>query len=371
MNNLISGRKSLIFNSIVHAIFWIAYTLFLYLVLVERLPPNRPHPYLLQHIVLFVLPQIALVYLNMEVLVPKYFITKRYLTYFLCMIVLLILAFLLMEQLASGLLGDLEFFKGRNIPGDRPKGPGFAKPPRPFPKGFSPGRSLAGLNFILTVAIVSLSTAIKTSQAILHREKESAQLRSENLDAELKFLRSQINPHFLFNALNNIYNLSLKKSDSTPTFIVKLSEILRYIIYDCNEQKVPLLKEIDYIKNYIDLQKLRDPEITNVKLSVSGNVGIYRIEPMLLIPFVENSFKHSKIEDREEGWIEIAITGIDRGLNFYIANSIPDEPFVKDQTSGVGLENVKRRLSLLYPELHELNIEQDQNSFRVNLNILL
>ena len=370
MNKGSLGRKSLILNSIVHTIFWISYTLFLYLILIDRLPPNRPHPNLLQHIILFVLPQIALVYLNMEVLVPRFFITKRYLTYFLSMILLLILAFFLMEEIASGLLGDFEFFKGKFNPDNHMKRPRFGAPKR-FPREFSPARGLAGLNFILTVAIVSLSTAIKTSQAILSGEKESAQLKSENLDAELKFLRSQINPHFLFNALNNIYNLSLKKSESTPEFIVKLSEILRYIIYDCNEQKVPLLKEIDYIKNYIDLQKLRDPEITKVTFNVSGNVGIFRIEPMLLIPFVENSFKHSRIEDVEEGWIEISVAVIDRGLNFSITNSLPEEAFVKDQTHGVGLENVKRRLSLLYPELHELIIAQDDNSFRVNLNILL
>jgi len=219
------------------------------------------------------------------------------------------------------------------------------------------------------LAIYFLSTAFKTSQIAFKREKEASELKSENLNSELKFLRSQINPHFLFNALNNIYSLSVIKSEKTPDNILKLSDMLRYIIYDCNADRVPLDKEMSYIQNYVDLQKLKDDKITNIDINFEKAKGNTMIAPMIFIPFIENSFKHSKIEDVDQGFITIKIENDENKLKFLVENSLPAQQYAKDKVGGVGLENVKRRLQLLYPGTHNLSIQTADGIFRVGLEL--
>jgi LytS/YehU family sensor histidine kinase len=238
---------------------------------------------------------------------------------------------------------------------------------RPF---FNPFRRMRLIySFTQTLAIFFLSTAFKTSQLALKREKEASELKSENLNSELKFLKSQINPHFLFNALNNIYALSVIKSEKTPDNILKLSDMLRYIIYDCNADKVPLEKELNYINNYIDLQKLKDDQITGIEVDFNNTDPNCQIAPMIFIPFIENAFKHSNIEDREFGWIKLKIENTDEQLIFEISNSLPKDITTKDKVGGVGLENVKRRLQLIYDEKQNLGIEQTEDGFYVVLTI--
>jgi LytS/YehU family sensor histidine kinase len=237
---------------------------------------------------------------------------------------------------------------------------------------FNPFRRMRLIySFTQTLAIFFLSTAFKTSQLALKREKEASELKSENLNSELKFLRSQINPHFLFNALNNIYSLSVLKSEKTPDNILKLSDMLRYIIYDCNADKVALEKELNYINNYIDLQKLKDDSITGIELDIEDTDPNCRIAPMILIPFIENAFKHSKIEDVQSGYIRIKIENTENQLLFNISNSLPKAQYTKDKVGGVGLENVRRRLQLIYPDQHQLSITQTEDSFTVKLIISL
>ncbi|MCG8309756.1 MAG: histidine kinase, partial [Cytophagales bacterium] len=240
---------------------------------------------------------------------------------------------------------------------------------RPF---FNPFRRMRMYYaFVQMFAIYFLSTAFKTSQIALQREREASELKSENLNSELKFLRSQINPHFLFNALNNIYSLSVIRSEKTPDNILKLSGMLRYIIYDCNSDRVPLEKEINYINNYIDLQKLKDDQITNIDVDFGRADPKSMIAPMIFIPFIENSFKHSKIEDVELGWIKISIESANNHLLFRVENSLPKEHYTKDKVGGVGLENVKRRLELLYPNAHRLRINTTEDKFQVELEVTL
>ena len=161
------------------------------------------------------------------------------------------------------------------------------------------------------------------------------------------------------------------KSEKTPDNILKLSDMLRYIIYDCNADRVPLEKELNYINNYIDLQKLKDDKITNIEIDFKEVDIKSMIAPMIFIPFIENSFKHSKIEDLEQGWIKMKIRHVNGDLLFEISNSTTREEYTKDKIGGVGLENVKRRLELLYPGKHDLKIETSDDTFLVELKVSL
>lgn len=316
---------------------------------------------------ILIVPQVIVAYINMEVLIPRYLIQKQYWKY-VGLVLLCFAGFYLFYEYILPVVYDIfGFYEGRKDPNKKWI---HGNPGTDSKQIFNPRRTMRLVYwFTQNFAIYFLSTAFKTSQIALRREKEAADLKSENLNSELKFLRSQINPHFLFNSLNNIYALSVSKSDKTPDTILKLSDMLRYIIYDCNSDRVPLGKELDYINNFVDLQKLKDDEMTNIKVDFSMADRNCMIAPMVFIPFIENSFKHSKIEDTENGWIRLSIENKDKDLQFSIRNSIPNENFTKDKVGGVGLENVKRRLELLYPNNHELKIDNLENEFVVQLNI--
>ena len=143
--------------------------------------------------------------------------------------------------------------------------------------------------------------------------------------------------------------------------------MLRYLLYECDADKVPLERELTYLQNYIDLFSLKDDEALNIKFDAKDVNSSLMIAPLLFIPFVENAFKHSQIEDLENGWIDISIIGDDKQLFFEIKNSVPKLAFSKDDVGGIGLQNVKRQLQLLYPKQHELKIEQSDGQFAVSL----
>jgi len=178
-------------------------------------------------------------------------------------------------------------------------------------------------------------------------------LETEKKDMELQFLKSQLNPHFLFNSLNNIYSLAYQKSDKTADAILKLSEIMRYMIYESNDSWVALSKEIEYVQSYIELQKLRFKDGASVVLTLNGEIDNQQILPLVLISFVENAFKHGVANDPTDP-IRINIIANQKILHFSITNKKNNAN--KDRVGGVGLNNVERRLQLLYPERYKLNI---------------
>ncbi len=193
------------------------------------------------------------------------------------------------------------------------------------------------------------------------------QLELDNLESELNFLKAQINPHFLFNSLNNIYVQARKKRPEAAESILQLSDLLRYQLYDCSNESVPLTGEIEYLKNYLKLDKLRKSS-TDMNLTVEGNPDGINIAPYIFIPFVENAVKHGTISE-EEGFINIEIKVLDSNqLDFSVVNSKPKSMQDK-KTGGIGLVNVKRRLQLLYPDRYELNISETEHQYEVNLRI--
>jgi sensor histidine kinase YesM len=196
-----------------------------------------------------------------------------------------------------------------------------------------------------------------------YKELQQKELEIQNRQSELSFLRSQINPHFLFNSLNNIYSLVYQGSGQALTAIAGLSDLLRYMLYDAAE-KVPLATEMDYIQKYIGLQQLRFDHPVEVEIKVEGEMDGVVIPPLLLIPFVENAFKHG---DLGKGGIAIYLRSSARQMHFYCTNRKGLQQ--KDQEGGIGLENVKRRLSLLYPGKHVFLIEEGPLNFSINLEL--
>jgi two-component system LytT family sensor kinase len=199
-----------------------------------------------------------------------------------------------------------------------------------------------------------------------YKEMQQKDLEIQNRQSELSFLRSQINPHFLFNNLNNIYSLVYHGSGQALTAIAGLSELLRYMLYDATE-KVPLQKELDYIQKYIALQRLRFDHPIQVRMQVEGPAVETAIPPLLLIPFVENAFKHGDFSGTGHGLAVTVFTSAQL-TRFHCSNRIAIRQ--KDSQGGIGLENVRRRLSLLYPGRHSLLIEEDILQFSVNLELI-
>jgi two-component sensor histidine kinase len=198
--------------------------------------------------------------------------------------------------------------------------------------------------------------------------------QAKQYKAELDLLRFQVNPHFFFNTLNNLFAMARKQKDeSTSKGIAKLSHLMRYLIYECNVEKIELQKEIDQINNFIELQKLRFSEDDDISINfkLNGDINDQKITPMLLIPFVENAFKHG-VSIKNSSPIDIELTANDKKLLFTVKNNINKLRYDReDEYSGIGLQNVKRRLELLYPEKHNLAIENIDEKFAVNLEINL
>ncbi len=222
--------------------------------------------------------------------------------------------------------------------------------------------------FLTNGFFVFLSTVYKFTVDWFFNEREKSDLEKQSLTAELAFLKSQINPHFLFNSLNNIYSLAYQKSDATPDAILKLSEIMRYMLYESNDNRVSLEKEITYLKSYIELQKLRFRGNVHVTLEVEGQINNQQILPLILISFVENAFKHGLATD--EKWpIYINISVFEDKLLFTIKNRKSN--LNKDQTGGIGMVNVKRRLDLSYPGNYKLTIENKEEDYYSELYLNL
>ena len=196
-------------------------------------------------------------------------------------------------------------------------------------------------------------------------ERIQRSLETEKKEMELQFLKSQLNPHFLFNSLNNIYSLAYQKSDKTADAVLKLSEIMRYMIYESNDSKCDLGKEVDYLKNYIELHRIRFKDGGAINLNITGEIDGQQIVPLILISFVENAFKHGVANDPTDP-IKINLIANQKILHFSVTNKKNKDTF-KDKVGGVGLSNVERRLQLMYPDRYKLNIVNSATHYTTEL----
>ena len=207
-------------------------------------------------------------------------------------------------------------------------------------------------------------------QLILNRNaaaRRTLELQASEQEAHLQFLKAQINPHFLFNTLNNIYSLATVRSDKTADMVLRLSNLLRYVIYDGQAEKLPLSKEVDQIREYIELFRMRSETPLDIRFEVAGDLSGVRLEPMVLIPIVENCFKHCDFEHNPEAFIHLSLQVEAQQIRFVAVNSKDDANRQKDSQGGVGLANIRQRLALKYPDRHQLEINGDKGRFEVVL----
>jgi hypothetical protein len=299
---------------------------------------------------IFQVEMLAFFYLNYYLLIDKFYFPKKHLQYFGILILAIIICYLVDALIMHFKVSPPEILKQINA------NPLKRHRPRLFIILLN-----KKLHIFLLVVVVSLLLKIRQRFKIIQQE---------NIMNELSFLKAQINPHFLFNTLNSIYSLSLQKSDETSTAIVKLSEMMRYVLKD-TKGKVSLTDDLNYLNDYLELQKLRLTQNVILQLEMKGDFSAWRIEPLLIIPFIENAFKYG-VSVEESAYIFILIEVNELGILHVVTKNKKTEavPQAKD-LSKVGLINVKKRLHLLYPDKHKLYVNDLTKEFGIDLTIAL
>lgn len=226
-------------------------------------------------------------------------------------------------------------------------------------------------NVIPHFLLVSTGAAIKLLTDYARAQRRLGEMAKEKAETELNFLKSQINPHFLFNSLNSIYFLIDKKNTDARQTLLQFSDMLRYQLYDCNASTIAIEKEVRFLEDYIRLQKLRKDQQYEVDVNVSQEVKGFSITPLLLIPLVENAFKHISHHHDARNFVHVELKRMNGTFSFTVENSKDDHQRITEPAGGIGLTNVKRRLELLYPGKHELSIDNSETKFKVALNIHL
>ncbi len=297
---------------------------------------------------------VLLCYFNIYFLMPQFLFKKRYISYVILMLSAIFLMVLAKFNLTYFLISN-------NV----------------WPEGPQTITTLS-LNYTVDMMIgelyvITFITAIKVTLDFLKEQKRVADLEKAQLETELLFLKSQISPHFFFNTLNNIHSLALEKSSKTPKIILRLSELMRYLLYETKLERQSLENEILCIQNYLDLERIRHDDLLQINMSISGDILDKEIAPILLLTFVENAFKHGANKNIGIVNIDIDFTILENFLYFTITNPLPAVTEIKSclgESSGIGLENVKKRLMLGYnKEDYDLKINTENNKFTVVLKI--
>ena len=284
----------------------------------------------------------VLVYVNYYVLLPQFFEKKQYWVYgtllFLSMVLVAYFNYLLSPFLESQIIDNIR---------------------------------LLPIFFLFNSIMIGLTSLIRYVNKWLEDVEARANLKNEKLKAELNFLKAQINPHFLFNTLNNIYTLVYMKADNAVEMIEKLSDIMRYMLYDCKEDRVPLRKEVTLLENFIELQQLKQEKRQNICFQYDGVKSEHLIAPLILINFLENAFKYSDLGTNELAFVKVQLrVDESNNLKLSVENTMKEERVKKITNGGIGLSNSKKQLDHNYQN-YELNIQPDGNIFKLNLMIQL
>ncbi len=338
-------------------------------------PADEPIKYSNHFIVNFISNNVYLVlfyYLNTLVLIPKLLVSRKWGWYILTVVACFIGFLYIPREISLWITGPDDTMKrfmdavaeqGKKFPKMGGGGPGG---PRPKSNWFFAFNSKTAIYFL----VYTVGTCIAVVQRWFKTDEVRKEVETEKLNTELSFLKTQINPHFFFNTLNNIYSLAVVKSEQTAPTVMKLSSIMRYILSDTQANHVPLENEIDFLKNFIDLQSVRLTDKVHVNFTVSGEPENKQVAPLLLIPFVENAFKYG-VSTKENTNIDISLKATDDKISFFVTNIIVSTDHGIIDGTGIGINNVKRRLELLYHEKHTLITKKENNQFIVQLDILL
>ena len=293
------------------------------------------------------------VYINLYFLIPKFLKHKNYIFYIFWLIVLLTLSSLLIQFLFIYPLHKLFGNSGQ------------------FTVFNSNLHSAFFFATLVYVVITSLLKFIKEWLSMQDLNLKLVKSERQKLEAELKSLKGQLNPHFLFNSLNNIYSLALIKSDKVPDLILKLSDLMRHIIYESKENYISLQKEIEFVDNFIALQKIRTADQTQIKYSINGDIPSGKIAPLLFEPFIDNAFKHGLPGTENSDFVTINFNFTEPDIIlFQLENNYEDLGFSNKKHSGIGIENVKQRLKFLYAtNEYNLTINKENQIFSVSLKL--
>jgi two-component system, LytTR family, sensor kinase len=301
---------------------------------------------------------IVFYYFNANLLIPKLLERKKIVPYIFVILALMIF-FGTFPRLYQHYIGDIQRFS-TNI-----KTTSLAKSRNLRPSILSAG------SIAIFLLVFIFSTAIKLIDQWLKAEQKNKQIENEKLNAELSFLKAQINPHFLFNTLNNIYSLAADKSDRTPDAVMKLASIMRYVLTEAKNDSVSLDREIQFINDYIELQKMRTTKKTSICFAVEGDPSGIQVSPLVFLPLVENAFKYG-ISNREMSPISIWMKIKDRAVHFQVKNNKHlNGNFKPTNNTGIGINNTRRRLELLYPDHYKFDIQDEESTYTANLNIFL
>lgn len=299
----------------------------------------------LQVELVIMLVKLPYTYFVIYFLVPRFLLKKQYLIFAFFVISLGMLGGFLMVTLDNNIINPIMFANN----------------------GAYKWELKIGYKILDLIYIASLPTILKLLQWQRQQEKQTQDLAEGKLRAELQLLKNQLHPHFLFNTLNNLYGMVLTQDKKSPEVVLRLSEIMSYMLYECDKPLIKLEKELDHLNNYIELEKIRHGKRVDLTFEKSGGIEGKSIPPLLLIPFVENAFKHGVENSEKQSWIRINIWVEENKLEFMVENSIPECNGTPDlevkMHSGIGLENVRRRLTLLYPEQHQLIIQNGETYF--------
>ncbi|MEN0054659.1 MAG: histidine kinase [Mucilaginibacter sp.] len=336
-----------------HALFWLAYILYTAVTykwtdvdeLGFMLPP--------QIIGIFIPLTMVITYVNLLVLMPRLYNRRRYVLYGLFFLLLIISGGILARALTHYFI----------LPWEAVHDPARYK--KEIKELWIPIR-IARLAFDMGVVVV-ITMVFRMMRDHIQREKLLRQIEKEKFTAELNLLKAQINPHFLFNTFNSLYALTLNKSDLAPQLVLQISQLMHYMLYSTSGDEAELNDEVNYLKDYISIEQTRFANRVEVSFQCAGVAAGIKIAPLLLLPFVENAFKHGVEEGL--GWVTINLNYRDGYLFFKVDNSfinkaIPGKP-------GIGLANVQQRLNLLYPGRHSLSITKNEESFEAELKIEL
>ncbi len=332
---------------LLHILLWVC-VLFFYTFFYGRLSGNTYYSFLY---LLYTFPlYIGATYITLYIIIPKFLLKKDYKNFIITSIYLMLgIAYLEILITICLIVFPISF-----VP------PDILAP-------FKPDSLDVYLRLLGIYFIVFLASSIKLLKHWYLIQKKNQQLSKEKLQAELNMLKSQVHPHFLFNTLNNLYALTLKGSDKSPEIVLKLSEILDFMLYHSNKDFVLLEREIKLIMNYIELEKLRHGEKLQINFNIDGNTTGKFVAPMVIFPLVENCFKHGVSKSIQKSWINLKLNVSPIDLFFIAENSKGVAPYEKK--GGLGLENLRKRLDLIYDEEYKLDIEEKERSFKATLNL--